>query len=120
MSIEWLIYLADVVGSICTLFVLSGFVIAAISIGLMVESSSWMVEASIDHVNKKFTKFSLIGIAVSLLLFSIAALIPSKQAIYLIAGASIAKDLAKTETAKKVEAIIESELDKLIRKGEKK
>ena len=113
MSIEWLIYLADVVGSICMLFVLSGFVIAAISIG-------WMVEASIHDADKKFKYFYSIGIAVSLLLFLVSALIPSKQAIYLIAGASIAKDLAKTETAKKVEAIIESELDKLIHKGEKK
>lgn len=113
MSIEWLIYLADVIGNISVLFFLSAFVIAAISIG-------WMVEASIDHVKKKFTKFSLIGIAVSLLLFLVTALIPSKQAIYLIAGASMAKDLAKTETMKKIETIIESELDKLIHKGEKK
>jgi hypothetical protein len=112
MSIEWLIYLADVVGSICTLLVLFGLVISVISIG-------WMIEASANHVNKK-GKYFLIGSAVSLLLFLVSALIPSKQAIYLIAGASIAKDLAKTETAKKVEAIIESELDKLIHKGEKK
>jgi hypothetical protein len=50
----------------------------------------------------------------------VSALIPSKQAIYLIAGASIAKDFTKTETMKKIETIIESELDKLITKGEKK
>jgi hypothetical protein len=113
MSIERLIYFADVVGSISTLFVLSGLVIAAISVG-------WMVEASINNVNKKFTYFYSIGIAVSSLLFLVSALIPSKQAIYLIAGASIAKDLAKTETMKKIETIIESEIDKLIPKGEKK
>ena len=47
MSIEWLIYLADVVGSISLLFVISGLVISIISIG-------WMIEASINHVNKKF------------------------------------------------------------------
>jgi hypothetical protein len=113
MSIEWLIYLADVVGSIYVLFIFSGFVIGVISVG-------WMVEATIDHANKKFKYFYSIGISASLLLFLVAALIPSKQAIYLIAGASIAKDLAKTETAKKVEAIIESELDKLIHEGERK
>ena len=113
MSIEWLIYLADVVGNISVLFVLSGVFFTAISI-------NWIIEASIHDTDKKFTKLSLTGIAVSLLLFLVSALIPSKQAIYLIAGASIAKDLAKTETAKKVEAIIESELDKLIHKGEKK
>jgi len=113
MSIEWLIYLADVVGSISWLFFISGLVISIISIG-------WMIEASINCVNKKFKYFYSIGIAVSLLLFLVTALIPSKQAIYLIAGASIAKDLAKTETMKKIETIIESELDKLIHKGEKK
>ena len=111
MSIEWLIYLADVVGALSAMLIIGGLVCAFLSGGLVVYL--------VDNMDKHWYVGGICFlISLSSIVFGV--LLPSKQAIYLIAGASIAKDLAKTETMKKVETTIESELDKLIHRGEKK
>jgi hypothetical protein len=62
---------------------------------------------------KKFKKWPLYF---CLTLTLVTPIIPSKQAIYLMAGAEIAKEVIQSDTAKKVKLLVDKELDHLLEK----
>ena len=101
MSLIFLIYLADIVGSIqLTLFILT--------------LTSWFVFVIYVAKFKKWT------FCFCLILTLVTPIIPSKQAIYMMAGASIGKDLIESETAKKIKSIIDVKLDDYYKEVTKK
>jgi len=108
MSLELLIYLADVAnnlaGALCALSILSLFGVICLC-----------AEKGIS--NGKF----LLGMS-CIMLFLLSMLIPSKQTVYMIAGVSASKEVIQSEAAKNaydlINSYMKSELKKLT--GEKK
>lgn len=110
MSIELMIYLANILPNLGALFrVLS-------LIGLVVLFVVTMYCAL--EGEKLKVKWYHIGIVAMLAL--VGTIIPSERTIYMMAGASIGKDLIASETGVKVQKLLNSKLDELISQGEKK
>lgn len=109
MTLPWIIYLADVSGSLPLVF----FLVASI---LTTVYACWWAA----HFETSATTSPPFRIAfIALLLFLCSALIPSKNTIYMMVGASVAVDVVKSDTAKKVMSLIEHELDKQLEKIKK-
>lgn len=118
MNIVLLVYLASIVNTVkavsgmCALFILVGLVVYIYS--------ALMLSSDLFHIKKTITAVVLLG--------SISILTPSEKTIYLMAGASIAQDIAnspKTAAAmekvyKIVEKKLDSQLEELMDKAEKK
>ena len=118
MSIELFIYLAEVIPNLSNAFTAIGLVmlVASVFIGCCwEEASNYQQEAA--KIWKK-TFFSSLFVALFTGLF--AVLCPSKQTMYLMAGASVAKDAINSSTGQKVKQLIDKELDKLIAPKESK
>lgn len=110
MSIEMMIYLANVipgVGVLC--FILA---IIAIAIAVVISLIYW------DNGDETPVKVKHLLLIVLLTLVSIG--VPSERTIWMMAGASVGKDLIASETGVKVQKLLNSKLDELISEGEKK
>jgi len=110
MSLSFLIYLADIVGPIQFTFILlvtSSWIAFIFYVGYLAETNKL----------KEFKKWTL---CFCLTLSLVTPIIPSKQAIYMMAGASIGKDLIESETAKKIKSIIDVKLDDYYKEVTKK
>ena len=118
MNIVLLVYLASIVN---TVKAVSGFCALLILVGLVVYIYiALMFSSGLFHMKKTITAIVLLG--------SISVLTPSEKTIYLMAGASIAQDIAnspKTAAAmekvyKIVEKKLDNQLEELMDKAEKK
>ena len=108
MSIVWMVYFAGVANSLVTLFIWTGLM----SLVLLAACALHSIERSIQIKWKMLTAFVFIN-------FSMAALIPTEKTIYMMAGASIAQDIANNPktiaTMDKVYKLIDSKLDEQIK-----
>lgn len=101
-SISWLVYLADISQGISTLLGFSAFVLAmflgVLTAGVFIKGWAW----------PKTRYYFLVGF----LAFS-AAIIPSKNAIYMIAASEMGERAINTELAGDVFFIIKKEIQKM-------
>ena len=111
MSIELLIYLAEIVDKLLALLYISGIVTA---VGSLLGAVIGRLEKCEDY---KFWEKSLV-ISISVLLT--ACFIPDSKTIYMIAGASYSKEALQSDTALKIKKLIDSKLDKALAELEKK
>lgn len=112
MSIELFLYLADVLPRISeVLGVLAFFV----GIGGVVMTAGGYIEDV--HA---FRLWGPMTVAFAVLVGITAALVPSKQTIYMMAGATVAKQALNSSIGQKVQQAIEDQLDEFIKKGAKK
>lgn len=95
-NLSWLIFAADIVGPLKIVLLIVG--IATVFILLII--------AAIEE-NSTYIKYLLAPFIVIL----IGLLIPSKQAIYLIAASEFGEDVLETKTADKVFKIVDQYLD---------
>jgi len=109
MSIEWLIYLADISNTCSWVVFMSG---AALFVGTV----AWICETATEAITKVNGTFTLLSIIFSVLLMLSSIFIPSKEAIYLIAGAHMAK---QSNIPAKVMMIVNEKLDELVVKDKK-
>lgn len=108
MSIELLIYLAGVSGNIAeTLRVLAIIILIGGGFFLIV---------SIAEGHDYIRRLSTIAVSIGIPLLLLASLIPSKEIIYLMVGAHIAKETAQSRVGEKVQRLLESKLDELLEK----
>lgn len=108
MSIELFLYLADAIPRIGTM----GIFIAFLS---LVASFMLAMFADINE-EKRLLRWLRLTIPMCVVCGLIGLLTPSRQTMYLMAGASIAKDAINSSVGKKVQTLIEQELEKLIKK----
>lgn len=114
MSLGWLIYLAGVLGSLQTLFVL----LSALSISTVFAIAMWAsttFQKDCEIKAKKYIKLSLI---LTLLFWLLAALTPSTTTVYMIAGVNVTQQIAKTPEAQKVLQLLNRELDERLKATE--
>ncbi len=108
MSIELFLYLADVVPRFGNL----AFLIAMIS-GIASGMGLAMFVVEDQEVGKSVVKIAL---PIAILFVVVHVVIPSRQTMYLMAGASVAKEAVNSTTGQKVRQLVEQELDKLLEK----
>jgi hypothetical protein len=114
MSIELFFYLADVASNIAVFLV-----IFAIIFGFSMAVFFLKAGDSFDSDSVKFkTLGTRLGIA-AIALCSISVLIPSKSTMYLMAGASVAKEVAASETGKRVQELVNKKLDEMLQEKKK-
>jgi hypothetical protein len=121
MSIVLLVYLASVVDS---LKFVSGFLAIALSlflIGYFVGVAIYNSEPSYTQKDKATVKHPRKIIFAILLSLTLTVFTPSEKAVYIIAGASIAQDIANSPktaaTLDKVYKIVDKKLDEQLSEG---
>ncbi len=111
MSAELFFYSVDVVGNFATL--LSWGMVIAI-IGAFACTFTWFIDKS-QPAGKAAFRFAITAVIIGLSLVPI----PSKSTMYLMAGAHVAKELAVSETGKKVQQLVNQKLDELLAEKKK-
>ena len=112
MSIELFLYLADVIPNVAAL----GFFVALFGgIASVVGVVAGTVEA-----DKEIRSLGIKGLIACGVLAIFVALVPSKQTMYMMAGATVAKQALNSSIGQKVQQAIEDQLDEFIKKGAKK
>ena len=115
MSIELFLYLADVSGSLKELFQIVTIVSALVGAFSLIPI---YVEKMGSDLFRKLYPFALIAWVVGFGL--LGALTPTKQTIYMMAGATVAKEALNSTVGQKVQQAIEDQLDEFLKKAEKK
>lgn len=114
MDLITVIYLADVVNNV--VFLLSMLTMFSFLVACVVCLHTLHEGGSLKNAFALF----IFSITISL----ISAIIPSKQAIYMMAGAKVVQDISKDprtqNTLDKIYKIIDNKLDEQLNKGEKK
>ena len=127
-SLSWLLYLAGVSENVGFLLGFLGlFVIGAggfCTMGyFMTERSSYSrynddyakeLKAREDALLKRLGWSSVCGLVIGILMWVVAALIPSKETVYAIAASEMGEELLKTPTAAKATKALDAWLDKQI------
>ena len=114
MSIELLIYVADLADRVVGIEL---FAVLAI-IGSAVVGGVLLLESDGKPTELVGTCKKVSGISAIVLV--ICFLIPSQKTIYMMAGASIGRDVVQSDIAIKVKKIIESKLNDYVKELEKK
>jgi hypothetical protein len=124
MSIEWLIYFADVSLKMTGFFAILAAISVVISVPVFFAFIFHSENKNADHPSipktyplRKYVKFPVLGFILAIIFLCTACLIPSKQTIYLIAGAHMAK---QSNIPAKVMMIVNEKLDELLVKEDKK
>ena len=106
MSIEWLIYLADISCGVKTLF-------GVVSMGgVVIGGVSWIIMGGVqEDVPEHLNKLPVKAITTGLFLGTIAVFIPSERTIYMMAGAHYGMEALQSETAQKVAKLLNGKLD---------
>jgi len=114
MSIELLIYIADLASRVPAIIVIASLVIvvALIVVGVNMVDTYDDNSKTVDYC-KKIGRISAIIVVVCLF-------IPSQKTIYMMAGATIGRDAMQSDIAIKVKKIIESKLNDYVKELEKK
>lgn len=129
-SISWMIYAADVCGSISGILTASGVgAIAAMvgaGVGLLAadgRACSWQDKDEIKERDKKIrgacTKILRWGPVFALGCWTVAAVIPSKSTIYAIAASESMESVARSQTGQKALKALDAWLDQQISNGGK-
>jgi len=114
MSIELLIYVADLANRVPAIIAIAVIVI----IGALIVAGVNMVETYDDN-SKTIDYCKKIG-RISAIIVVVCFFIPSQKTIYMIAGTSIDRDVVQSDIAIKVKKIIESKLNDYVKELEKK
>jgi hypothetical protein len=114
MSIELLIYVADLANRVPAIIVIASLVIVVALIVVGVNMSD-----SYDDNPKMVDYFKKIG-RISAIVVVVCLFIPSQKTIYMIAGTSIGREVVQSDIGIKVKKIIESKLNDYVKELEKK
>jgi uncharacterized membrane protein len=114
MSIELLIYVADLADRVPAIIVIAVSVI----IGALIFAGVNMLDKD-DDSSKTVDYCKKIG-HISAIIVVVCFFIPSQKTIYMMAGASIGREVAQSDIAIKVKKIIESKLNDYVKELEKK
>ena len=114
MSIELLIYVADLATRVPAIIF---FAILAI-LGSLIVGGVLLLESDGEPTKLVNTCKKVSGI--SAIVLAICFFIPSQKTIYMMAGASIGREVAQSDIAIKVKKIIESKLNDYVKELEKK
>lgn len=102
-NLSWLIFVADIAGPLKAVLLTLGIVLVAIV----------LMAAAVEE-NSTYLKYLLNPFIIIL----IGLLIPSKQAMYLIAASEFGEDVLETKTADKVFKIVDQYLDEQLQTNE--
>ena len=114
MSIELLIYVADLANRVPAIIVIASITI----VGALIVAGVNMAETYDDN-SKTIDYCKKVG-RISAIVIVICFFIPSQKTIYMVAGASIGRDIVQSDIAIKVKKIIESKLNDYVKELEKK
>lgn len=104
-TLSILVYLAESVENVSTVAFGVGIAIVASAVISLIILFCCSAEDEIDwskSYGKKWLKYSIIAAIVGTLCLFISALVPTKKAVYMIAGIQAAEYLSQTETAKEI------------------
>lgn len=117
MSAELFIYLAYVIDSIGHVLFL------ARCISFLIAIFFGLVGLNLDPNDKEHQKFIAIGkkyAVITGILMLINSFLPTERTLYMIAGAHLGKEAIQSETAQKIQKIIDGKLDAYIKELESK
>jgi hypothetical protein len=114
MSIELLIYVADLANRVPAIIVIASLVI----VGALIVAGVNMAETYDDN-SKTVDYCKKIG-RISAIIVVVCFFIPSQQTIYMVAGTAMGRDVMQSDIAIKVKKIIESKLNDYVKELEKK
>ena len=114
MSIELLIYVADLANRVPAIIVIASITI----VGALIVAGVNMAETYDDN-SKTIDYCKKVG-RISAIVMVICFFIPSQKTIYMIAGTSIGREVVQSDIAIKVKKIIESKLNDYVKELEKK
>lgn len=117
-SLSWLIYLADRVGIAVAIFGLLSLVSVVFYIIMSIQMyENW-------YTRNPFPKFISLGWMIPIPLILLTIVIPSKNALYMIAASEAGETIVQSPEAKeifnKMKTIIGNSLDEILKEGEKK
>lgn len=129
-QLSQLLYLANVVGNLGGLFIFFGILLAVgaatcvIAFFGIADSSEWtyirdpveqtkVKESRVKSARSFFNKAIVMGI-LALVLWTLAAFVPSKETVYAIAASEMGEELMKTPTATKAVKALDAWLDEQI------
>tara|TARA_R110000796_G_scaffold30122_7_gene80744 strand:+ start:1726 stop:2085 length:360 start_codon:yes stop_codon:yes gene_type:complete len=107
-SLSILIYLAGILGNVSTLLILIGVVILAIYCVKVVNTQFYNEEARIRSISLKTFPPAIKSTWVAIALFSVVALLPTKETLYLIAGSEAGEYVVNTPEAKEIMSDIQA------------
>jgi hypothetical protein len=113
-SLSWLIYLADVTGSLdsaCTGTLIAMGVVGGLS---LIFGPLIAMELDIDDLAGLVRKAIKTGVIVAAVLLSIIVITPSQNTIYAIAASELGEEVLKSSTATKAQKALDAWLDKQI------
>ena len=114
MSIELLIYIADLASRVPAIIIIASItIIGALSVAGVNTVDSYSDNSKIVATCKKVGRISAIVMV-------ICFFIPSQQTIYMVAGTAIGRDVMQSDIGIKVKKIIESKLNDYVKELEKK
>ena len=114
MSIELLIYVAELANRVPAIIVIAVIVI----IGALIVAGVNMVDTYDDN-SKTVDYCKKVG-RISAIIVVVCFFIPSQKTIYMIAGTSIGREVVQSDIGIKVKKIIESKLNDYVKELEKK
>jgi uncharacterized membrane protein len=114
MSIELLIYIADLANRVPAIIIIAVSVI----IGALIVAGVNMVDTYDDN-SKTVDYCKKVG-RISAIIVVVCFFIPSQKTIYMIAGTSIGREVVQSDIGIKVKKIIESKLNDYVKELEKK
>lgn len=121
MSLELLIYLAEVCNGLTTASILLTIFLFIVSLLTFAYSRERYLEKEDQTF---FRKISVLSVSLALFFMTTAILVPSSRTIYAIAAVKMGKEISKNEkvleTSDKIYKLLNQELDKLIKVEEKK
>lgn len=119
-SLSWFLYLADVIGNVQGVFVILTFSLIVLSVisglaALIGDDRYNKTEKEIGHYLRHCWKFALVA-------GTLAALLPSKETIYLIAGSEAGEAVVASEAGQEIlndiRGVIKGQLEALKPKGQ--
>ena len=114
MSIELLIYVADLANRVPAIIIIA----VAVNIGALIVAGVNMVDRY--HDNSKTVDYCKKVGRISAIIVVVCFFIPSQKTIYMIAGTSIGREVVQSDIGIKVKKIIESKLNDYVKELEKK
>ena len=118
MSIELIIYLVSMLENVCFLKALAAMGVVGSAMFYII-ISGWAQVDDDDIQLKKLHTFTTKTFKWSALFLVLSAFIPTQKTAYLMLGAHFGKEVIQSETASKVQRIIDGKLDQYLKELEK-
>jgi hypothetical protein len=110
-SVSWFIYLVDIIGKAEHFFQVSLFLVGMWIVLKCLFSATFFMNGFGDDQKAAAQMFKSKPKYIIFLVLSIVTIfIPSKQAIYLIAGSEMGEEIVKTEEAKKIRSLVNKQI----------